>query len=432
MNRLGLRLPLIDGEMPASLVSRLARLHGTNPRDFCSDMGLQWPHICSAHREQLSRLAKLADVSSARLIRWSGPLISPCRYRVGDDIASTGVFRRAVTRICPRCVVEGQANGLHVGPFQKIEWLVQSIHVCADHHTALLKLPNAKHAHDTYDLLAQVERHQALIQRASDSDESSCSTEFEDYVLSRIHGRAATSWLSSLELQHLQRGSLTLDTVLLFGSNENSAALDAARSRAALDRGYNVLVGGPEQLSAALVELKLAYQTERPYFSTDMGAFYTWLKSEVEEPKLEEMRHVVRSFITDNYPLRPGVEILGEEINKGKRLTFADARQVSGIARARMVTTLGHLRPAAQEATGVVTDVSVEDIKTVGEFWSSHSNLKDAAARLGLHPRTDEGIHRRGRVGGNSIELRPEIRDQCIHRCYIGYSNLRVSRSSKF
>ncbi|MCB5412441.1 hypothetical protein [Pseudogemmobacter faecipullorum] len=72
-----------------------------------------------------------------------------------------------------------------------------------------------------------------------------------------------------------------------------------------------------------------------------MGDFYTWLKSEVEEPKLEEMRHVVRSFITDNYPLRPGVEILGEEINKGKRLTFADARQVSGIARARMVTTLG-------------------------------------------------------------------------------------------
>lgn len=81
MNRLGLRIPLIDGEMPSSLVSRLARLNGTNPRDFCSDMGLQWPHICSAHPEQLSRLAKLADVSLPQLLRWSGPLVSPCRYR---------------------------------------------------------------------------------------------------------------------------------------------------------------------------------------------------------------------------------------------------------------------------------------------------------------------------------------------------------------
>jgi len=43
MTSLGLRLPLIDGEMPTSFVSRLARLHGTNPRDFCSDMGMQWP-----------------------------------------------------------------------------------------------------------------------------------------------------------------------------------------------------------------------------------------------------------------------------------------------------------------------------------------------------------------------------------------------------
>ena len=386
MNRLGLRLPLMDGEMPASLVSRLARLHGTNPRDFCSDMGLQWPHICSAHPEQLSQLAQLADVSLARLIRWSGPLISPCRYRVGDAIASTGVFRRAVTRICSRCVVEGQANGLHIGPFQKIEWLVQSIHVCADHHTVLLKLPNAKHAHDTYDLLAQVERHQASIQRAADSDESSCSTEFEDYILSRIQGRAATSWLSSLGLQHLHRGCLTLGAALLFGSNENSATLDTARSRAALDRGYSVLVAGPEQLSVALANLKRAYQTERPYFSTDMGDFYTWLKEEVEEPKLGEMRQVVRCFIMDNYPLRPSAEILGEEIHNGKRLTFADARQVSGIARARMAITLGHLRPTGQETTGTVTDVSVEDIKTVGEFWNSHSNLKDAAERLGLHP----------------------------------------------
>ncbi|SEB47678.1 TniQ family protein [Rhodobacter sp. 24-YEA-8] len=386
MNRLGLRIPLIDREMPSSLVSRLARLHGTNPRDFCSDMGLQWPHICSAHPEQLSRLAKLADVSLFRLLRWSGPLVSPCRYRVGYEIASTGVFRRAVTRICPRCVVEGQAKGLHAGPFQRVEWLVQSIHVCSDHHTALLKLPNARHAHDTYDLLTQIERHQGIIQRAADSDGSTFPTGFEDYVLSRIQGRAATSWLTPLELQHMHRGCLTLGAALLFGSSKNSTALDVVQSRAALDRGYSVLRSGPAQLLAALTELKKAYQTERPYFSTDMGDFYTWLKEEVEEPKLQEMRHAVRNFITENYPLRSGMKILGEEISMGRRMTFSDARQVSGIARARMATTLGHLRPASRNTAGTVTDVSVEDIQTVDAFWRNHSNLKDAAERLGLHP----------------------------------------------
>ncbi len=142
----------------------------------------------------------------------------------------------------------------------------------------------------------------------------------------------------------------------------------------------------PLRILAALAKLKKAYHTERPYFSTDIGDFYTWLKEELEEPKLKEMRHVVRSFITENYPLRPGAEILGEKVHKGKRMTFADARQVSGIARARMATTLGHLRPGGQEAKAAVTDVSVDDIKAVDAFWNKHSNLKDAAERLGLHP----------------------------------------------
>jgi len=386
MTSLGLRLPLIEGEMPTSLVSRLARLHGSNPRDFCSDMGLQWPHICSAHPEQLSRLAMLSDVSLQRLVRWSGPLISPCRYQVGADIASTGVFRRAVTRICPRCVLEAQADGLHAGPFQRIDWLVLSIHVCAEHGTALLKLPNARHTHDTYDLLNQIERHQCIIQRAADAGEPVSATQFEAYVLNRIQGRAPQDWLSKLELQHLHRACLTLGAALLFGSTVNSTALDSERSRAALNRGYSAMQGGPEPLLAALSELRMAYHTERPYFSTDMGDFYTWLKEEVEDPKLDEIRQTARAFIVDNYPLRPGVVILGSGTPKAKRMTFADARQLSGIARARMATTLEHLRAASPNTKVPVTDVSMDDIETVDEFWNSHSNLKDTAERLGVHP----------------------------------------------
>lgn len=408
MSGLGLCLPLIDGEMPTSLVSRLSRLHGTSPRDFCSDMGLQWPHICSAHPEQLSRLAMLANVSLPQLIRWSGPLVSPCRYRVGHEIASTGVFRRAATRVCPRCVLESHAAGQHYGPFQRVEWLVLSIRVCADHGSALLKLPNAGHAHDTYDLLAQINRHNSAIQDAANAVELAALTEFEVYVRSRIHGQAAWSWLSNWELQHLHRGCLALGSALLFGSAENSASLDMARGRAALDRGYSALQGGPAQLLNALSELKSAFKTERPYFSTDIGDFYAWLKEEGDEPKLTEVRDTVRAFIIDSYPLRPDVRVLGTEVCTSPRMTFAKARQVSGIARARMKMALGHVHGKRQGSLPVITDVKVDDISYAEDLWASLSNLKDTADALDVHPAQIKSLIEAGVL--EAVRLRSALR----------------------
>ncbi|WP_207383748.1 hypothetical protein [Ruegeria denitrificans] len=49
-------------ETPASYVARLSRRNLSVPREFCSDLGLRWPHICSAHPDQLERLSQLAGV----------------------------------------------------------------------------------------------------------------------------------------------------------------------------------------------------------------------------------------------------------------------------------------------------------------------------------------------------------------------------------
>lgn len=386
MTRLGLRLPYIDGEMPSSFVSRLARLHGSNPRDFCSDMGLRWPDICSGHSDQLSLLAKLADVSTDELIFWSAPLTSPCRYRIGAELASTGAFRRAVTRICPTCVIEAESSGLKLGPFQRLEWLVLSIQVCERHGTPLLRLPNSTYAHYTYDLLAQIDRHRPMIAKASEKAKRLPLTALEQHVLQRIRGQGADDWLAGLELQQLHRACQTLGSALLFGSARRSAALEWSENRAALSEGYDVLQGGPAVLWQAFLRLKAAHQTERPYFSTDMGDFYTWLKEEVDAPNLAELRSVVRSFISENYPLQADHIILGEAIGSVSRLTFDEARHVSGIARARMAKTLAHLRPKGRSTSPVITDVSRHDVMLVEEFWAGLSNLKDAADILGVHP----------------------------------------------
>lgn len=59
MTRLALTLPLNEYETPASYVSRLSRRNQTIPREFCSDLGMRWPHVCSSHADQLERLSYL-------------------------------------------------------------------------------------------------------------------------------------------------------------------------------------------------------------------------------------------------------------------------------------------------------------------------------------------------------------------------------------
>lgn len=385
MTGLGLRLPLIEGEMPTSYVSRLARLHGTEPRDFCSDMGLRWPHICSSHPDQLALLAKLTGASLPDLLLWSGQLLTPCRYTVGHAVASTGVFRRAATRVCPRCVVEAMEQGLQAGPYQLLEWLVLSVNVCSRHLIPLIKLPNAGHTHQTYDFMTQIDQHKAMLLEQARQTERLPLTTFEDYVAQRVRGCAEDNWLSPLELQHLHRACLILGTALNFGAGARCSALGFEDARAATDTGYSVLLGGPSSLVDTLQELKADYKTERPYFSTDFGELYTWLKDELEEPALTGLRRVVRGFIFAHYPVRPDQLILGEKPRMATRVTFDEAKQISGIARGRMIATLVYLRQQAGEEAGSLTDASLAEIKTVEEFWAGLTNLKDAAEVLGVH-----------------------------------------------
>jgi len=312
------------------------------------------------------------------------------------DIASTGVFRRAVTRICPNCVVEARTQGLHAGPYQLLEWLFLSIQTCTRHGVPLITLPNTSYAHDTYDLLAQVERHQTAIRQSIQITTGSSLTPFETYMTGRIRGHVEHNWLRSLDLQHVHRGCLTLGSALLFGAGTNSAGLNDPDRKAAMAKGYAVLRAGPTSLTKALARLKAAYKSERPDFSTDMGDFYAWLKEESDEQSLAPFRDAVRDYIAGYYPVRVGQLILGKKLGNAVRMTFGDARQVAGIARGRMLVTLGHLRRDPTMLGKPIIDVSSVDIQAVHSFWAGRSNLKDTATALNVHPSQIKKLIERG------------------------------------
>lgn len=196
-------LPIVQDETTTSFVSRLAAANFATPREFCTDMGMYWPHLCTGYDDQVAQLSWVSGIPVQQLALQSAPCTSRSRYSVGFARASAGVFRRASTRICPHCMVQAiEQNGKH-GAFQKLDWLLMSIHSCEEHACPLLLLPDACHTHDTYDVVSQVHRHWRLIKVAAESPVKLEMTGYERFVRERIQGIQTDHWLSRLDLSDL-------------------------------------------------------------------------------------------------------------------------------------------------------------------------------------------------------------------------------------
>lgn len=379
-------LPFTEGETPSSYVARLARLYRSTPRDFSSDLGMRWPHICSAHLDQLETLSLLTRVPLTKLEQGAARLIGPCRYLVGLSSATNGTLRRATIRICPRCIVEAMEASGPESAFQLLEWLVLPIGTCAKHGVPLLQLPNASHAHLTYDVIEQVARHRDLIFEAAQDETTLGRSLFETYLIRRINVGVSGDWLDPLDLTSLHQAALTLGMTIALDRGVSRSDLDFDQERTAMSAGFEVLQSGPETLKSELERARRRSSSKRSYFTTDMGEFYTWLKDTEEDPATAELRACVQDFVRENYPLQTGAKVLGTEISAPKLITLERVRELHGVGEVRVRGILAHLR--GQNASDLLNmkDVCHEDLAAVLDFWSGLQNIKSTATQLNIHP----------------------------------------------
>jgi hypothetical protein len=270
--------------------------------------------------------------------------------------------------------------------FQLLEWLVLPIGTCAKHGVPLLQLPNARHAHLTYDVIEQVARHRDLILEAAQVAKIHGRSSFETYLSRRIKDGVCGDWLDSLDLTHLHQAALTLGMTLAMDRGVSRSDLDFDQERTAMSAGFEVLKNGPETLKSELERARRRSSSKRSYFTTDMGEFYTWLKDTDEDPATAVLRACVQDFVRENYPLQTGAKVLGAEISAPKLITLERVRELHGVGEVRVRGILAHLRGKNASDLSDMKDVSHEDLAAVLEFWSGLQNIKSTATQLTIHP----------------------------------------------
>lgn len=407
-------LPLMTGETPSGHVSRLAKLHDTTPRDFCSDLGMHWPSLCSGRWDQLERLAWLTGHDVEQLKLWAATPITPKQYQVGKATAPTRVFRRTACRCCPLCVYEGRKqHGAH-GIFELLEWKVLSLHRCQTHGVQFMTLPLAPHSHEAYDFSTQALLHWNKIEKAACAAVNLPWTSFEQSVRARLRGHAQEDWLAGLDLANMQGASLHLGAALDGIGSQRIGRLEDAQIHKLCERGYSYLRQGPSGLNLALCKLDASDHGERSYFSADIGAFYHWLNGCADDITLTALVETTRTHIFTSYPVSKDKLILGEKPTQEIWLTMEEARKRSGFGAAFLKKLLGHMQGLSEQDALRRTRVRVTELTKVQEFWRKLLNLSQAAQMLSLRPDQIKAMMRLGLLTQIRITstLRYSVRDE--------------------
>ncbi|MDO6591765.1 MULTISPECIES: TniQ family protein [Rhodobacterales] len=389
-------LPLFEGEALTGYVSRHAKLFETTPRDFCTDLGMRWPALCSGYDEQIGRLAWLTGESSEKLRSWSVKKVGNGRYRVGQAHASMGTLRRTAVRLCPQCVARSLSKAGPAGVCQLLEWSLVCIDRCAEHGCRFITLPSAENSHATYDFVARVLAHHYEVFQAADRSVQVPEIGFETYVRERLRNGAADDWLQNLDLTQLHRASVSLGAALCDVKVKRMQDLPKTRIRELCQAGFQSLVEGPQAYRKALSSLYDSGNAERPYYSADFGVHFRWLREVRNAPEIEVLASIAREHVFARYPTQPGKKVFDRLPPGQVWLTIDQARKRLGFGAVFLKKLLGHLDGVAENQALKRTDVHVDEIPKVLTYWDGLINLKDAAGLLGLMTAQVKGLQDRG------------------------------------
>ncbi len=377
-------LPLKEGETLTGYVSRSAKLYETTVRDFCSDLGMRWPYLCSGHDDQIERLAWLIGKRPENLRAFTSGKVEIGRFRFGKTMATFGALRRTAARFCPRCVADALARtGLH-GICQMQEWAVTSLYSCPHHRCLLMTLPASQHAHTAYDFVTRITDHMDEVLQASRSPRTVSPAPFENYIRERIWQGPKDDWLKDFDLTQIHRVCLNLGAAIEGLKVKAMMSLHSERERSLCQLGFEYVAIGPDGFKAALERMHQQSSTERPYFSSDMGPFYQWLREFYDEPALTPLVDLTCSHIFETYPTPTGREIFDRVAPEQTLLTMNEARKISGFGVTFLKKLLGHMNGVDEAESLLRTDVHVDELAKAKAYWDKLINLKDATWMLGL------------------------------------------------
>jgi hypothetical protein len=226
--------------------------------------------------------------------------------------------------------------------------------------------------------------HVDAIQEASKSPGTILQTPFERYIRRRIWQGPEDDWLKELDLTQVHRLCLNLGAALEGVGMKAMMSLTGRQESRMCQLGFEYFNAGPDSFKAALELLHQQSATARPYFSSDMGPFYQWLREFYDDPVLAAIVDLTCSHIFATYPIVTGREIFNRVAPEQTLLTMNEASKKMGVTSVFLRKLLGYMNDQDEAEAILRTDVHVDELEKVQEYWETLLNLETAASMLNI------------------------------------------------
>ena len=382
-------LTLMPMESALSFLGRLARAKAApSTAAFCTDQGLRYDDLRRGEPEAMARLAAWGGIEPERLLHQT------CRRISETEVAFLGfTFLESMlvltqNRACPGCLRDDMVAGGPQAMHGRLFWMLRSFRTCPRHGLAIRTLPRSGEGRVHQDVIGDIRPLRAQILDGAFDTPVAVDPALERHLLDRLAGRPTTAWLDSLAPHVVARFSEVLGTALHLGRDTKTEDLDDDRLREASPHGFAALAGNPQALTAAFMTLR-----QRPGHAQDgpqarHGHLHRWFTgAQGCRPEYDSLRALYREHILDNWPIEPGVTLLGGLVEATRVHTVASAsrhwklpaRQLRKILAAR-----GLVSPAGDPGLDHVETFRTEQACDLLDTLAASISRPEVMQHLGL------------------------------------------------
>jgi hypothetical protein len=312
-------------------------------REFCRDFDINPQDIINCEPEAVGALADLAGVDRDRLLHESFTRVgSPKRQfrHKGQHLTQPSLVRNRV-RMCPACMAEDVDRldcRLAARPHRRSMWLIRGVRTCAKHGMALTevgKLDGPQIIHDTSRVIGDaIPRLRQLTNEAVLRTPS----RFEQYLLARLEGRSAGSWLDGLPMYAAVHLPFVVGSVAVHGPGVTLDDIVGNDAWHCEGIGFDIVDKGAVGIRALLDELQTPFRESRSATGPKVmyGRLYDWLAHECRDKVYDPVRDIIVDHSLDTLALGPGDALFGRKLALRRKHSVASAAKEYGLHPKRM------------------------------------------------------------------------------------------------
>lgn len=331
-------LPLSPGEIPASYVCRLARLHGREPRIFCTDFGITMQSVMDGAPEVLSKIEDLAGLPGGALSVTAIHREDDC-YRFKSEWLTKTSLRRERVYVCPVCIagdIAASSGPPIVSAYSRAIWALASIRTCHLHNIALIECGQAGGT-NRGDYASAIEPLLTNIAEIAASALPRPPSSLETYILDRIFNGKGDAWVDKFDLPTLTKLCELIGALSMKGSDVTFLAMSADDWQVAGGAGYDIVSQGETGIKTFISDLWSAYpkkKTPTHGVQAVLGILHSWLRAETEDQEI--IRDIIYRHVAETLPVGPEDQVLGRAVPVRRLHSIYTAHKEYGIHPKRL------------------------------------------------------------------------------------------------